>query len=275
MLATKDINAVMKKIEEREGLVKLMCEIELIIDRKDALLDTMKEFDKTFRNALKNGEILEDKAVLNISDPNEAKKKEAYSQFRHHGSWLQSNLHLTNLSLESALTQLQIIYGKGYTGFSTTAHTLKSQKKEIKTGDNDRTPAITANGEKDSESSDLHNDIDILAFDIGDEIAAKAIDPGPKSEVATMATNDYVQGMTASAGSLLMTTELLMELIQSGKEIKSDVIDMTLKSSLDQLKPIPLKNLPPEADVILRSREDAYNFLVETVNILLSELKAI
>ena len=135
LLATKDIHAVMERIEEREGLVKLMCEIELIIDRKDALLDTMKEFDKTFRNALKNGKILEDKAELNISDPHGAKKKEAYSQFRHHGAWLQSNLHLTNLSLESALTQLQIIYGKGYTGFSTAAHTLKSQKKEIKTED--------------------------------------------------------------------------------------------------------------------------------------------
>jgi hypothetical protein len=270
----KDVKEVVRKVEEREALVKLMCEIELILERKDALLEAIDEFSKALKHALENGDVLD--SVSTKSDPLEAKKKDAHSQFQLHSTWLQSNLKLTNRALASALTQLQIIYGNGYTGFST----FQSRKKNTETIPNDQyIDAITTG--KDSNCSEHYHAMEMLAFDVGDDIAAKVISPDSSDKNTNMAKNDYIQGMTAPAGGLLVIADLLTEMMQPSKEMMQPSKEMmpglatlVMRALLDQLKPEPMQNLPEEADEILRSREVAYNTLTNAVNMLLAELTA-
>ena len=243
------IEKVLAKIAEREALVKLMSEVELILERKDAILTTMEKCNCIHHQASENDE------DNNIIKP---------CQTREHHMWLQSNLKVTNRALDIALAQLQIIYGKGYTGYNIASPTLE-KKRDIA---NKEVQLNLTTKDPNKYHSHYLETMDNLAFDIGRDIATKAAATHYCTEM-----NEYTCGMLASAGGLLTISDVLADACRSDKKRKSALDTKAILEVLEQLKPEPI-HLRTEVAHLLRSRELAYTKLTDAARMLLSELIA-
>ncbi len=258
-----DVKEVVAKVEEREALVKLMCEIELILERKEALLDTIVELREAYNLSVGQPDFVQ------IKD-----KKKLCSQFQNHGNWLRSNLKLNNRALESSLIQLQTIYGGGYTGFGNMQPRAKAEDYFHQ--------AECIGKTVDSKNGTRHrhyHDMEMLAFDIGNRIASITVSPRPDSEsvfVSTYNLSDYNSGMVSSAGGLLVTADLLKEMLPSKKFKTAAVLPiLAMKASLNELKPEPFHHAPDEIKDVLKCRDHAYGSLVDAVNMFLAELRLV
>ena len=91
--------ALIEKVAERETLVQLMGTIVAALKRKTMLLDAIEKCHQ----------------LLETDDGSQIVFKFNHV-FKDHYSWLQANLRMTNLSLESCLLLLQAMYSGGYSG---------------------------------------------------------------------------------------------------------------------------------------------------------------
>lgn len=247
----------MKKVAEREALVKLMCMLESLIERKEAILQAQEKCNTVFKTALENGQI-------SPSSPDDKT-----STFKEHYAWLQSNAKLTERALEIALIQMQIVYGKAYSGFSPLIPQKKLQPM-------DQSAEVEPSDADIASSSLYYQAVDGFAFAMGEDIANKTLSSSPSEGATKPLTDEYMASMLASAGGLLVASDLLMEQLQKGEQTKSILHNATMKaallSQLHLLKPEPIQNLPTEFEHVLVSRASAFKALVESVEMLSAEL---
>jgi len=91
---------LMEHRAERELLIKLINIHESLISRKSALLEALKDFHES---------VFEGPYAVEPND--ELDILESYEEHYH---WLVNNLKETNVSLESSLMHMQVMYGSAY-----------------------------------------------------------------------------------------------------------------------------------------------------------------
>ncbi len=89
---------MVRKVEEREILVRLLKTTENAIVRKRMILDAIEKCHE-----------LQDK-----EHPTTDRISKTPERLQQHYDWLLANLELTNKSLEASLVQMRIMYGKAY-----------------------------------------------------------------------------------------------------------------------------------------------------------------
>lgn len=255
-LKTK-IERLLERITEREALVKLMCMIELMIERKKLLLKAIDKCHSNYQNAINNGD-----------DPS---KMADHKALQEHYSWLHSNLKLNEASLEIALAQMQIIYGEVYTGISMSATKKKSQTcKDVQ----DRETMILQNKKGDIPWVQA---MDEFALDIGQDMATRLISNKPST------TDAYTAAMLSSAGGVLLTLDLITNALSDNRQslweqrncLKSTSGSKSSKAllfnQLNLLEPAHM-GLPSEASDLLQARDSAFQALVDSVNMFSAEI---
>jgi len=256
----EEVGRVVKKIAEREALAHFMAIIDMTLERKECLLKTIEQYGQFFEIAVSTGDAAEPTSNVDGDCPisMEVPKFKTYIQFKEHLRWLRTNLKITEKSLQAALVQLQVLYGKGYTGFPI--------------------PSPLRSGEevpKDSNSETLNaaNAIDDLTIELG-EILASQLCPASQ-ESRDRLTNEYQSCMISSACSMLLTSDLFVEKIERWPMTIAKMIDSTFDSQLQNLRPEPISNLPQVAqEENWDLRIESFKKLTEAVAMLSDELVA-
>ena len=98
-------------------------------------------------------------------------------------------------------------------------------------------------------------------------------------------TDQYMSSLLASSGSLLLASDVALELLKSKTE-KNDqkmapasiplydecTVRTVLSNQVEQLRPEALKSIPGQTGHLQRSREIAFNNLVTSIQMLEAEL---
>ena len=255
----EEVSKVVKKIAEREGLATFMAIIDMLLERKEDLLKTIEQYVKAFETALSAGDAALPTGNINCDGPMSmtASNCETHTDFRDHLQWLQTNLRGTEKSLQAALAQLQVIYGKGYAGFPIT--TPIRSLDQISYGNAHM-------------SLKAANAIDDLTCDVGNTIAQQLC-PSLEESKGRL-TNEYQSCMISSACGMLITSDLFVELIETRPMPIAETIDSTLSGKLQHLEPETISNLPQVAQDALDLRKEAFKNLKESVAMLSAELLA-
>jgi len=233
-----------------------MAIVDMLLDRKEALLQSIEECTKAFETVVSDGKVNQPTSNKNDGDSTsiDAQKCQAYSEFKDHLQWLQNNLHVSEKSLQAAMAQLQIIYGKGYTGVPATTHA--SDTKPIE----DNAQIL----------SNVTNQFDDMAFEIGEILATKLCPASEESKDCP--TNEYQSCVLSSACSLLVTSDLFLEMTAAKSASTAKVIDAMFYNQLQHLEPESISKLPKVAQDVLDLRRTAFENLQESVAMLSTEL---
>jgi len=256
-LKTK-IAMLIERITEREALVKLMCMIELMIERKKLLLKAIDKCHLNYENAINNGDV--------------PSKMADHKAFQEHYSWLHSNLKLNEASLEIALAQMQIIYGEAYTGISM----LPTEKKSLSCKSLQDRNTIAQN---EPHNIPWMQAVDDFALDVGQDMATRLISIKPST------TDAYTASMLSSAGGMLLTSDLIANALTDNdqslqkqrnclKTISgSNSSKNILLNQLSLLEPTHI-GLPSEASNLLQARDSAFQALADSVRMFAAEISA-
>jgi len=235
-----------------------MAIVDMLLDRKEALLQTIEECTKAFETVVSDDKVNQPTSNENDDEATsiDAQKCQAYTEFKDHLQWLQNNLNVCEKSLQAALAQLQVIYGKGYTGVPVlpTSHASDTKPQE----DNAQ---ILLN---------VTNQVDDMAFEIGEILATKLCPASEESKDCP--TNEYQSCVLSSACSLLVTSNLFLEMTAAKSASTAEIIDAIFYNQLQHLEPEPISKLPKVAQDVLDLRKEAFENLQESVTMLSTEL---